>query len=281
MGQELSGKVAIVTGGASGLGRASVERFIQEGAKVVIADVVKERGEELAAHLGGAARFKLTDVSEADQVQALVDFAVSEFGGLDIMFNNAGISQAMHSHFVDDDLGDFQKVINVNLLGIMLGSQRAARYMKDHGGGSIINTASVGGTMAGFGMVTYRTAKAAVIYFTKCIAIDFAEYGIRVNSLSPGNIQTEMTAFPIPGMTPEQIERIAKAMQPIRYAAQPLKRRGTPDDIANAALFLASDRSAQITGLEMVVDGGATAGDPVNHFEAIMAARAKILAEMK
>jgi len=280
VGQELSGKVAIVTGSAKGLGRASVEHFIKEGAKVVIADVDSERGEELAVKLGASARFKRTDVSNEDQVQALVDFTVSEFGGLDIMFNNAGVSQAMHSRFVDDNLQDFRKVININLLGIMIGSQRAARYMKDHGGGVIINNASMGGNLAGFGIISYRASKAAVIHFTKCIAIDFAEYSIRVNSISPAHIQTEISSFPTPGMTQEQVERVNKAMLPIRLAGQPLKRQGQPADIANAALFLASDQSAQITGLDLVVDGGVTAGDPVNHFEAAMVARAKALEEI-
>lgn len=277
MNQELlSGKVAIVTGGASGLGRASVERFAEEGARVVIADVDSRRGEELAALLGNSVRFRRTDVSDADQVQALIDFAVSEFGGLDIIFNNAGVSQAVFPRFVDDDLKDFQRVMNVNLLGIMLGSQRAARYMKDNGGGVIINNASIGGRQAGFGIISYRAAKAAVIHFTKSIAIDFAEYGIRVNCISPAHIETEISAFRGPDMTDEQVQRINDALRPLRQAGQPLKRSGKPKDIANAALFLASDQAAQITGMDLVVDGGATAGDPVNHFDAV----ATVLREM-
>jgi len=280
MGNALSGKVAIITGGASGLGRASVERFVEEGARVVIADVDSEGGEQLVAQLGNPVRFKRTDVSDPDQVQALVDYTVSEFSGLDIMFNNAGISGSMYSRFVDDDLGEFQKIININLLGVMLGSQRAGRYMKDHGGGSIINTASISGTNAGFGIMSYRASKAAVIHFTKSIAIDFAGYGIRVNCISPGHIETAISAFPAPGMTPEQIRRINDALLPIKQAGQPLKRQGKPADIASAALFLASDQSAQVTGLEMIVDGGTTAGDPVNHFEAAVAARNRVLAEI-
>jgi len=279
VGQQLSGKVAIITGGASGLGLASVERFIQEGARVVIADVDPELGRETASRLGAPVRFFQTDVSDADQVQALVDFAVSEFGGLDIMFNNAGVSQATYGRFVDDDLKDFQRVINVNLLGVMIGCQRAALYMKDHGGGVIINTASIGGTGAGFGIISYRASKAAVIHFTKCVAIDFAGYGIRVNCISPGNIATGISAFPAPGMTQEMIDRINEAMRPLRQASQPLKRVGRPVDIANAALFLASDHSAQITGHELIVDGGTSAGDPINHFEAAMAVRARVLEE--
>jgi NAD(P)-dependent dehydrogenase (short-subunit alcohol dehydrogenase family) len=136
------------------------------------------------------ARFKRTDVSNAEDVQALVDFAVAEFGGLHIMFNNAGIGGINANRFIDDELQDFQRVININLLGVMLGSQRAARYMAKHGGGSIINTTSISALKAGFGVMTYRASKAAVVHFTKCIAIDFAEYGVRVNCIAPGNIPT-------------------------------------------------------------------------------------------
>jgi NAD(P)-dependent dehydrogenase (short-subunit alcohol dehydrogenase family) len=140
LSQELSGKVAIVTGGASGLGRATVELFVKEGAQVVIADVNADLGGKLAAELGDRVRFKLTDVSNAEHVQALVDCAVSEFGGLHIMFNNAGISCAMHEHFLDDELQDFQRVMGINVLGVMLGTQRAARHMAQHGGGSRSST---------------------------------------------------------------------------------------------------------------------------------------------
>src|SRR5262245_19556667 len=140
MGQELSGKVAIVTGGASGIGRASAELFVEEGAKVVVADVDAARGDDVVAKLGAAAAFQQTDVASADQVQELVDFAVARFGGLHVMFNNAGISDGMFRSFLDDDLRSFQRVMGVNLFGVMVGSQRAARHMAKNGGGSIINT---------------------------------------------------------------------------------------------------------------------------------------------
>ncbi|MGE3691898.1 MAG: SDR family NAD(P)-dependent oxidoreductase [Novosphingobium sp.] len=275
----LTGKVAVVTGGANGLGKASAERFAAEGARVVIADLDAEQGEAVAAQVGEAARFRQTDVSKADQVQALVDFAVGEFGGLHVMFNNAGISQAVHPHFIDDDLADFDKVMAVNLLGVMLGTQRAARHMMDHGGGSIINAASIGGSQAGCGIIAYRASKAAVIHFTKCMAIDLAQYGIRVNCISPGNIQTDMSAFPGRGMPDELVAQLKQAMPPLRMAAQPLKRQGTPEDVANAALYLASDMSAQMSGQELVVDGGASAGDPVNRFVELAEARARIIAD--
>src|SRR5262249_52836007 len=144
MGQELSDRVAIVTGGAGGIGRATAELFVQEGARVVIADVDTARGEAVAADLGEAAAFKRTDVAIADEVQALIDFAVSRFGGLHVMFNNAGIGGSF-KRFLDDDLSDFDPLIAVNLRAVMVGSQRAARHMAGHGGGVIINTTSIGG----------------------------------------------------------------------------------------------------------------------------------------
>jgi NAD(P)-dependent dehydrogenase (short-subunit alcohol dehydrogenase family) len=277
MAAELSGKTAIVTGGASGLGRATVELFLKEGAKVVIADV-DTRGEELARTLGEAALFKQTDVARADDVQALVDFAVARFGGLHIMVNNAGISGATHARFLDDELQDFQRMMGVNLLGVMLGTQRAARHMARNGGGSIINTSSIAAIKAGFGVMTYRAAKAGVVHFTKSVSIDLAEYGVRVNCIAPGHIRTEMTAYALPGMTPEVIERVKKAVGPVTDSSRPLKRQGTPEDVAQAALYLASERAAQLTGVVLPVDGGVTAGDAVNHLEEILEARARAMA---
>jgi NAD(P)-dependent dehydrogenase (short-subunit alcohol dehydrogenase family) len=256
MGQELSGKVAIVTGGASGIGRATVELFVEEGAKVVIADVDAARGEDVAAKLGPAAAFKRTDVANADEVQELVDFAVARFGGLHVMFNNAGIGGS-RERFLDTDLGDFQRVMAVNLFGTMIGSQRAARHMAKNGGGSIINNSSIGAINAGGGVMSYRASKAAVIHFTKSIAVDLGEYGIRVNCIAPGLIATPMTSYDLPR---------------VRRMIQPLNRDGLPRDVANAVLFLASDRSAQITGTLLPVDGGVSAGAPVKRFKDLMAA---------
>ena len=251
---ELSGKVAVVTGGASGLGRAIVERFAAEGARVVIADVDSEGGAALATSLGEAGAFHATDVTDADQVQALVDFAVERFGGLHVMVNNAGVASAM-VRFLHDDLSDFRRVMDIDLLGVLLGSQRAARHMQAHGGGSIINTSSTAGLDAGAGLVTYRAAKAAVIHATRSIALDVAPYGVRVNCLVPGQIRTAMTTYD---------------MDAVRELTQPLPREGLPEDVAEAALFLASDRSAQITGVVLPVDGGTTAGPPAGQLKLLL-----------
>jgi NAD(P)-dependent dehydrogenase (short-subunit alcohol dehydrogenase family) len=263
MVNELSGKVAIVTGGASGIGRATVEKFLAEGARVVIADIERERGESLAATYGADAFFQHTDVSQPDQVGHLVSVAVEKFGGLSVMFNNAGISGTMHRSFLDDDLADFHRVMSVNVLGVMAGTQHAARHMAANGGGSIINASSIGGIQAGGGVITYRASKAAVIHFTKCAAIEFAQYEIRVNCIAPGNIPTPLLASSTTNMDQEASEKFVKATRELMRRNRPLQREGTPDDIAEAALYFASDRSAFVTGTVLPVDGGTVAGQPI------------------
>jgi NAD(P)-dependent dehydrogenase (short-subunit alcohol dehydrogenase family) len=251
--RELTGKVAIVTGGAGGIGRATVQRLIAEGAAVVVADV-DAAGERLAADLGEAAAFQRTDVSDIDQVQAAVDVAVERFGGLHLMFNNAGIGSPVKG-FLNDDLDDFDRIMSINLLGVIAGSQRAARHMKDHGGGVIINNASIAAINAGPGMISYRAAKAAVAHVTKCLAIDLAPHGIRVNCLTPAHIRTAITTYD---------------MAPVLKYMQPLEREAQPEDVAEAVVFLASDRAAQITGVVLPIDGGTAAGPSVAQTRLIM-----------
>lgn len=244
---ELDSKVAIVTGGASGIGRGTAEVLVEEGARVVVADVNAEGGQAVARELGAAAAFRQTDVSEADAIQGLVDFTVERFGGLHVIFNNAGISSPRRS-FLRDDFADFDRMLRVNLLGIMLGSQRAARHMSANGGGVIINTTSIGGINAGGGLMTYRAAKAAVIHFTRSIAVELARYRIRVNCVAPAHIATPIN-------TDYDVARIVERMQP-------LQRLGSPRDVAYAVVYLASERAAQVTGVVLPVDGGTTAGPP-------------------
>lgn len=251
---ELADKVAIVTGGASGIGRATVECFAAEGARVVIADTDVDAGTEVARGLGDAVAFCRTDVSVTDDVQALVDFTVSHFGGLHVMCNNAGIGSAF-TRFLDQDFADYERVMAVNLWGVIIGSQRAARHMAQHGGGSIVNTSSIAALTGGAGPFVYRAAKAAVIQASRSMAIDLAEHGIRVNVIAPGHIETAITTYD---------------MGAVIRTTQPLQRHGTPDDVAQAALFLASDRSAQITGIVVPVDGGTVVGGPVHQMRMLM-----------
>lgn len=256
MSAELQGKVAIVTGGANGIGRTTVERFVEEGARVVVADIDAEAGQGLAATLGQAVAYKRTDVTDADQLQALVDFTVEQFGALHIMFNNAGVSSPM-ARFLHDDFGDFSRVMSANVLGVILGCQRAARHMKSHGGGSIINTASIAGINAGSGLAVYRASKAAVIHLTKSIAVDLAQYNIRVNCIAPAHIQTAMTTFDLESV--------------IRFT-QPLQRQGRAQDVAEAVIYLASERAAQVTGIVLPIDGGTTAGPPASQLKMMLGA---------
>jgi len=262
MVNELVGKVAVVTGGASGLGAATVDKFIAEGARVVFADVDRERGAQLADTYGEKARFEPTDVADPDQMSKLISVAVDEFGGLQIMVNNAGISSAAQKSFLHDDLADFDRVMSVNVLGVMLGTREAARHMAAAGGGSIINVSSIGGIQAGSGVMTYRASKAAVLHFTKSVSIELAYYDVRVNCIAPGSIPTPILASSAmkANMSKEATEEFVRVSRERMRANRPLNREGTPDDVAEAALYFASDRSAYVTGTVLPVDGGTSAG---------------------
>ena len=247
MVNELAGKVAIVTGGASGIGAGIVEKFLAEGARVVIADVERDRGEDLAAKLGADAVFRLADVSDPEQISALVAGAVETFGGLDVMVNNAGVSSRMHRSFLDDDLADFHRVMSVNVLGVMAGTRDAARQMATSGGGSIINMSSVAWMRGAPALPAYAAAKAAIVGFTNSLARLVGPDRIRVNAIAPGMVITERQRrlwFP----DEQQIVEV-RARQAIPDAV-------TPDDIARLALFLASDESQRITRQCFQVDGG-------------------------
>jgi NAD(P)-dependent dehydrogenase (short-subunit alcohol dehydrogenase family) len=250
MANELAGKVAIVTGGSRGLGRGMVELFVEEGARVVIADVREDEGRELAKAMGDAVRFKQTDVSSRDAVQALVDHAVSEFGGLHAMCNNAGLSDEAYGSLLDADFD----------------------------GGAVINVSSISGIQPGFGFFNYRASKAAVVNFTKSAAIELGANLVRVNCICPGNIPTEMGTYAASD-NDEKARRIKDAVAEVRMGWQPLKRQGSARDIAEAALFFASDRSRQVSGQVLSVDGAATAGMAKSLIGEIMEARARVEAE--
>ena len=263
MGNRLTGKVAICTGGAQGIGLGTAERFLEEGAKVVLADVNQAVGDAAVARLGKNAAFKLTDVSSEAQVQALVDFAVETFGGLDIMFNNAGISGARHARLFDEDFADFHRVLDINLLGVMMGTKIAARYMADHGGGSIINTTSIAAMTPSAAMINYHVSKVGVLMFSQGAALDLGEYGIRVNCIAPGNIETPILGETM-GQGFSEADKIAMLAKTRAFLIdrQPMKRQGLPSDIAALATFLASDESSFITGTHTAVDGGQVVGTP-------------------
>jgi NAD(P)-dependent dehydrogenase (short-subunit alcohol dehydrogenase family) len=274
--QELAGKVAIITGGANGIGRATAQLYVEEGARVVIADLDASRGAELAAQLGSNARFLRTDVAREEDIQAVVDFAVTVFGGLHIMFNNAAINDSDVGGLLENKFENFRQVMDVDLLGVIIGTQRAARHMARHGGGSIINTSSIGGTRAGHGFLAYRAAKAGVAHFSQCAAVELGSALVRVNCICPGNIPTDMGKYAVadPGMSPATGMRIRQAIDAVRMKRQALKRQGTAADVADAALFLGGDRSKQISGLIMNVDAGTSIADAVPLMPEMLAARA-------
>lgn len=248
----LDGKVAVITGAASGMGRATALLFAAEGARLVLADVNDDGGREtveLVAKAGGSAAFRRTDVSREPEVQALVEAAVREHGRLDVIFNNAGV-EGPSTRLTEHSLEDFQTVLAVNLTGVFLGIKHALAVMVPQQAGSIISTASVAGMVGWNGAAAYSASKAAVINLTRTAAIENARYNVRANCICPGVIRTAMVERITHG-TEESLERLRRM--------QPLPRVGEAEDIARMALFLASDESTFVTGAAMVVDGGYTA----------------------
>jgi NAD(P)-dependent dehydrogenase (short-subunit alcohol dehydrogenase family) len=255
----LDGKVAVITGGASGMGAATVRRFVEEGARVVIADLQEAAGAALEAELGGDAVFCRTDVGREADVQAMIGLAVSRFGGLDILFNNAGFG-GVAGPIDQTDMGEAYAITVAGLLtGPILGIKHAVAPMRARGGGSIISTASVAGLRGGMGPHVYSALKAAVLGLTRSVAVELAVDGIRVNAICPGGI---MTPIFLGGRKLKAGANVSleETLRPAFAQMQPIPRAGEPLDIANAALFLASDESGFITGHELVVDGGLTVG---------------------
>lgn len=252
----LSGRTAVITGGASGIGAATARMFVAEGARVLIADMRPEPGEALARELGDSAAFRRVDVTRESDVQNAVEEALRRWERLDCMFNNAGFGGKL-GPIESTSVEDFDLTFDVLLKGVFLGIKHAARAMRRQGGGSIINTASVAGLKTGESPHLYSVAKAAVIHLTKSVALELGEVGIRVNCICPGIIATPLAAGRA-DTSQEQLDKLGHAMR----NAQALGRVGQPEDIARAALWLASDESSWVTGTAQVVDGGAAAGRP-------------------
>jgi 3alpha(or 20beta)-hydroxysteroid dehydrogenase len=238
----LDGKVALVTGGARGQGAAEVRLFANEGAKVVAADVRADAGEALAAELGDDVVFVRHDVADEGSWEAAVGTAVERFGGLHVLVNNAGIGHT--ATIAKHTLADYERVIGVNQTGVFLGIRAVIDPMTAAGGGSIVNTSSGAGLRATKYMIAYAASKYAVTGMTAAAALELARYKIRVNSIHPGVIDTPM------------LGDFADNERVLRRT--PMRRMGTPEEIANVALFLASDESSYMTGAHVVVDGGIT-----------------------
>lgn len=255
MSNLLTGKVAIVTGGASGIGLAAVQRFVAEGGRVVIADVAQEAGEAAATSLGEAAAFQRTDVTDEASIQAAVDAAVTRFGRLDVMFNNAG-STGDGSSITEIGPAGFDKTFVLDVRSVVLGHKCAARRFKEQGtGGSIISTVSVAGLQGGWSSVSYATAKHAVVGTIRHAAKELAPFGIRTNGVAPGVIMTPLIAKAF-GVPPEKADELVQYLVGRLGSKQAMGRYGSAEDVANAALFFASDLSAYVSGTVMPVDGG-------------------------
>jgi NAD(P)-dependent dehydrogenase (short-subunit alcohol dehydrogenase family) len=262
----LDGKVAVICGGTSGIGAKTAALFASEGASVVIGGRREILGHELASALGARVRFTRVDVAVESDVAALVADTVRDFGRLDILINNAGIGGQASAGWGALDLERFWAVLAVHVGGVVAAIKHASPVMIAQGSGSIVNTASVGGHLGGWTGVDYSTAKAAVIHLTRCAAIELGRYGIRVNSVSPGPIPTGIFGKAA-GMDPAASDRtaiqLAPAFEAVLSSYQSIQRAGTPADVANALLWLASDASSFVTGQDIAVDGGVTAGRPI------------------
>ncbi len=243
MAHRMQDKIVIITGASSGLGRATAELMVAEGARVVMADISQEAGESAAQAIG--AEFVRTDVGNPEEVEALVSGTVARHGRLDVMCNNAGVHAA--GPLLDTTNDDFERVVSVNFGGIFYGTRAAGRVMVEQGSGVIVNTASNGGYLPTEGMAVYCGTKAAVVAMSKACALELAPNGVRVNTISPGTM--------LSGMVPdvEGIVDVLDKLQPVGYAAK-------PSQMATGILYLASDDANYVTGHDLIVDGGATAG---------------------
>lgn len=261
MGDRLEGKVVIITGGTSGIGYRTVEIFVEQGARVLIAARSEDVGQVLAERLGDSAFFIRTDVTQEDDIKAMIDAAMKRWGQIDCLFNNASGGTA--SSPIDElSYTDFLAAMELQIGSVFLGTKYVTPLMKKQRSGSIINCASIAGISVGCGPTLYSMGKAAVISLTKSTAIELAEFGVRVNCISPGGIVTPLLigGHKDHGMTDQKAERALGRITAYFEEDYPLKRAGTPEDIAYAAVYLASDESPHTTGENLVVDTGITLG---------------------
>jgi NAD(P)-dependent dehydrogenase (short-subunit alcohol dehydrogenase family) len=275
----LQSKTALIIGATSGIGARTAERFVTEGARVVIAGRRAEQGEKLAAELGDAARFVRVDVVDEVDIEAAVRLTVDRFGRLDCLVNSAGEGGAPDG-ITTVDLDRLRRTLNIHVGGVVGAMKHAAPVMSGQGSGSIINIASIGGHLAGWTFLDYSAAKAAVTQVTRCVAVELARDGVRVNSISPGPILTGIFAKGA-GIDPAEADRNAGQLEAVFADRlemwQPIRRVGLPNDVASVAVWLASDASDFVTGQDVAVDGGITAGRPGAASVADRIAMAKVL----
>jgi NAD(P)-dependent dehydrogenase (short-subunit alcohol dehydrogenase family) len=253
-----AGKTAVVTGAASGIGKATCLRLASEGATVIAADIDEAGGTELAATSNGKIHFKRTDVCSDADIKALMDFAAEKTGGIDIVFNNAGAGGARET--IDEiDADGWDRTMNLLLRSVAMGIRHAVPHMIGRAGGSIINTASVAALSTGMAPTAYSVAKGGVLHLSKLAAGDLAKHGIRVNAICPGFIKTNIfaSALEVPADKKEMANTMIAA---VAEHAQPVARGGRPEDIAGTVAFLASEDAAFITGTHILVDGGLLIG---------------------
>ena len=258
MGQALQGKVAVITGAASGIGLATLELFIEQGARVVAADVQDDAGHALQARFGDALRFVHCDVTQLAELKAAVDSAALHFGGLDILFSNAGRGGSA-AGVEDFDADGWDATHALLLRAVAAGASYAVPHMKRRGGGAIVNTSSVSALQAGYAPLAYSVAKAGVLHYTRLAATELSAHRIRINAIVPGFIATSIFGHMF-GMGVEDAKKLAERVAQSSGSSNPLGRSGLPQDIAQAALFLASDAAGFITGTHITVDGGLTIG---------------------
>jgi NAD(P)-dependent dehydrogenase (short-subunit alcohol dehydrogenase family) len=258
MAHRLEGKVAVITGAASGIGLGAVELFVAEGCQVVAADIQDEKGRALEQRFGAAVVYARCDVTDEAQIAAAMGLAKSQFGGLDILFNNAGISDGMRQ-IVEIEAERWDWIYSVLVRGPALGMKHAVPLMLERGGGAIVNTASIAGMQAGWGPIAYSSAKAAVLHMSKVAAAQLSPQKIRVNAICPGLIATSIFGASM-GLSREVADQMAARVAEFGATVQPVPKAGMPSDIAEAALYLVSDAGAFVSGTHIVVDGGITVG---------------------